>query len=488
MYSISISHHRTSVEVGIDEDYDIDSAAFSVIDKFISSQKNSSLKHIQSFLSFDSDVPQIREVSFKILRTIIINCELDEKSLFGFLGVIFAHLNDSSDRVKEASLWSLHAICYEKVISLDLVKSFFEKGNGELFEALSSFFIEINNNNNSVLAAIVCEILSLFALDNVDLYFQSIFDMFFKLISNLNSKQLIFNSNSAFVQIRIEKVLLKMCSYSFESVEIMNHILSVLITFLNETINVFDSNSESLIDLHDFLCEMIDTFFQNNIISNFDVQNFQDLISNLLNSLQKIVTPMSISAITSVFISLGDSIQSNLNLLFQLFESYPNESILSIIRYSIKQSNFSLILKFWPIIPDKHSLFFAPLIKQIEIGSTSLDESHIQIFEYFYDPLFLSDFLIILEIVISNTENAEGWIDFGFKLLKSQGDEINNILDDNLGLIIDFMQSAIASNIQLCRKLFIDYGLLYILNYALKNPEFASSSQLLLTALNVINE
>lgn len=433
-------------------------------------------------------MPQIREVSFKILRTIIINCELDEKSLFGFLGVIFAHLNDSSDRVKEASLWSLHAICYEKVISLDLVKSFFEKGNGELFEALSSFFFEINNNNNSVLAAIVCEILSLFALDNVDLYFQSIFDMFFQLISNLNFKQLIFNSNSAFVQIRIEKVLLKMCSYTFESVEIMNHILYVLITFLNETINAFDSNSESLIDLHDFLCEIIDTFFQNNIISHFDVQNFQDLISNLLNSLQKIVTPMSISAITSIFISLGDSIQSNLNLLFQLFESYPNESILSIIRYSIKQSNFSLILKFWPIIPDKHSLFFAPLIKQIEIGSTSLDESHIKIFEYFYDPLFLSDFLIILEIVISNTEHAEGWIDFGFKLLKSQGDEINNILDDNLGLIIEFMQSAIASNIQLCRKLFIDYGLLYILNYALKNPDFASGSQLLLTALNVINE
>lgn len=499
LYSISTSHQKVEIEVGIDEDYDNDSIAFSVIDQLISTHKNGLLPVIKPYLIFNSEIPQIREIGIKILNSIIINCKLEEQELLDFLEIIFTHINDPSFRVKEVSLWALHAFCYQKVLPLEIVKEFYEKEDLSFIESLLSFFGEIDDNNSSILAAISCEILSLFAIKNIDRCFQAIFDILFRFIFDSESHKTNSNSNLAFVQIRIEKVLLKMCSNSFDDEDLILYVLSTFSTCLSQLLHLDLKKSEQLIDFHNFLCEMIDQFLQNNILclSSFDLDHFQDLITNLINGLMEFVTGNSISALTSLFTSFGDYISSNLNVLYQLFESYQNESIDSIIRYSINQSNFLLIEQFWEIIEDKHNMFFVPLINSIKNEEVALNESHIQIFENLFDPLFLNDFLIILEIIISNNDNAENWIELGFRILNSlkqqqdqneNGDhKIEEIFQQNINLIIKFFQSAEASNnIELCRKLFVDYDLLYILDYAMTDPEVALESESVLIVLNEV--
>mgnify|MGYP001130112457 CR=1 FL=1 len=109
----------------------------------------------------------------------------------------------------------------------------------------------------------------------------------------------------------------------------------------------------------------------------------------------------------------------------------------------------------------------------------------------------MSDFLIIIEITISNSETADDWIEFGFRIIyslkqqqnHSEDDEeqkIEEIFDQNINKIIGFLQSATASNIELCRSLIIDFDLTYILDYAITDPNVASEAELVFVALNEI--
>lgn len=493
MYSISISHQKVGIENGIEENYDVDSAALSVIEQLIFTQKNCILESIKPYLVFDSESQQVREIGIKLLNSIIINCKLEEQEIFNFLEVIVVHINDPIARVKEASLWALHAICYKKILPLEVVKTFCEKNDCVLFEVLLSFLTEISDDDSSNLAAISCEILSLFVINNVDGCFQSIFDIFFQIVSELQKMN--SDSNLAFVQIRIEKVLLKICSNHYEQEDLIHYVLSTLSSYLNQVLHLNLKQSDNLIDFHSFLCEMIDQFLQNNIFcsSSFNFENFQDLIQDLMNELVEFVSKNSISALTSLFISFGDFTSSQLSVLFQLYESFQNDSVDSLVRYSIHQSNYSLIEQFWEIIEDKHSSFFVPLIEYIEINSVNLNESNIQIFEKLFDPLFLNDFLTILEIIISNSETADCWIKFGFQIINSlkqqqsiNEQKIEEIFQENIKSIINFFQSSEVSNIQLCRDLLTDLDLMYILNYALTDPEVALESESIIVVLKEV--
>ncbi|OHT14683.1 hypothetical protein TRFO_14857 [Tritrichomonas foetus] len=422
LYHISCTQLKATID--LEEEFDDQIASFSVIEQMIVLLDEKSLNFFLPFLDFESNVPQIREISFRILSNLFICCSFTNEQIIQFLNLISNHLNDENLRVRESSLWSLHSIIAKKIVPLELIFP--------LCERISNFF-----NDHQVLAAISCEILKEFAIENTCNSTCYLIDFFIHLLQN---------SLSVFLLLRIQKALLSICSCLLFNPEVILNILFKFTNLLNnpETKSILKENIPNK-----FIYVLIEQILTNlnNIIDINDHYHFLKILFHLLfHLLIKEITVESISAITSLFILCHPSDNS---ILFNIYQNNPQISINSIIHFSIIKNEISMIPHFWSFIEDKRKQFFKPFYRHLSADNFDFDCSlveQIQIFYEIYEGEFFKDMLKIIEVIVSSTSHCENWIEFGFKIII--GKDVNSFTTNEIKQALLFLQSAAASNFQ----------------------------------------
>ena len=421
IYNIFISHQK--IDIDLDEDYDNSISSFSIIEEIIYHNRFEMKLYFlkNKFINFDSRQPQVIELSFRILSSLIITSSFTLEEINTIIQLVIKNLSNENMRIREAVLWTLHSICLVDYFPLNYIYDL-------SFKTLN-YYIKYSPNNDEInnfviLSAISYEILSLFASHNICNQIHNIFQILLeRLIQTRNS----------FLYIRLDKLLSKIA-------EKINPIF-IIECINNYFLNKINGNKYTWNSIY----AILDSSMKND--SSIQLIEKHDIITFLLKNINK----KSIFTLTKFLLKSNN--KDDYSYLIDLFNRYPKISISSIILYSIEQCDFSLFSQYWNLVKDKISV-----IKQItqknDVDYFYKISYQIQIFMEIYESTYFCEFLSLIDIIISNTinEETEKWIYFGMQIIIQKlsifNQEYQQISFKETKKIISFLETVAGSSLE----------------------------------------